>query len=191
QRFWGYCLAAATASGAFFAFLGGAPYVGTNVFKMDPATLGLHFAAPALGYLIGNFISGRYAVRLGINRMVVTGALVATAGLALLFVLQLAGLAPAAVFFGLMIAVGIGNGILLPSANAGMLSVRPQLAGSAAGLGGAITIGGGATLSALAGVVLTPGSGPMPLILLMLAASTASLPCALWVIRRARAVGAT
>jgi hypothetical protein len=62
-------------------------------------------------------------------------------------------------FFGLMISVGLGNGILLPNANAGMLSVRPQLAGSASGLGGAIMIGGGAALSALAGVVLTLGRG--------------------------------
>ncbi len=190
QRFWGYCLASATASGAFFAFLGGAPYVGTNVYGMDPATLGFYFAAPALGYMLGNFLSGRYATRLGINRMVLTGAIVTTAGLALLTILGLLGLASAHVFFGLVISVGLGNGILLPSANAGMLSVRPQLAGSAAGLGGAITIAGGAALSALAGVVLTPGSGPMPLILLMLATSAASIPCVIWVIRRARIVGA-
>jgi DHA1 family bicyclomycin/chloramphenicol resistance-like MFS transporter len=85
-----------------------------------------------------------------------------------------------------MIFVGLGNGILLPNATSGMLSVRPHLAGSAAGLGGAFTIGGGAALSALAGVVLTPGSGPMPLILLMLATSVASIVCILWVIARAR-----
>ena len=30
QRFWGYCLAAAFASGAFFAYLGGAPFVGST-----------------------------------------------------------------------------------------------------------------------------------------------------------------
>jgi MFS transporter, DHA1 family, multidrug resistance protein len=86
--------------------------------------------------------------------------------------------------------VGLGNGILLPSANAGMLSVRPQLAGSAAGLGGAITIGGGAALSALAGVVLRWGEGDLPLVLLMFASSAASVPCILAVIRRARAIGA-
>ncbi|MGL6210977.1 MAG: Bcr/CflA family drug resistance efflux transporter, partial [Paracoccaceae bacterium] len=88
------------------------------------------------------------------------------------------------------ITLGLGNGIMLPSANAGMLSVRPHLAGSASGLGGAFLIGGGAALSAIASAVLGPGSGPMPLILLMLAVSVASIGCALWVIARARAVGA-
>jgi MFS transporter, DHA1 family, multidrug resistance protein len=190
QRFWGYCLAAGLASGAFFAYLGGAPFVGTNVYGMNPAQLGLYFGAPAVGYLIGNGLSGRYAVRFGVNRMVLAGALVATAGLGLLTVLSVLGLATAEVFFGLMVSVGLGNGILLPSANAGMLSVRPQLAGSAAGLGGAFTIGLGAGLSALAGWLLGFGGGALPLILLMVMTSAAALPCIWWVMRRARAVGA-
>jgi len=191
QRFWGYCLAAAFASGAFFAYLGGAPFIGSEVFGLSPATLGFYFGAPAVGYLIGNYLSGRYAARLGVNRMVLLGALVATAGLVLLAAVAAAGWASAGVFFALVIPLGLGNGIMLPSANAGMLSVRPHLAGSAAGLGGAFMIGGGAALSALAGVVLVPGSGPMPLIWLMLATSVASILCAVWVIRRARTVAAT
>jgi DHA1 family bicyclomycin/chloramphenicol resistance-like MFS transporter len=190
QRFWGYCLAAATASGAFFAYLGGAPYVGTEVFHLDPATLGFYFGAPAVGYMAGNFLSGRYAVRIGVNRMVIAGALVTTLGLSVLAGLAAAGIMSPAIFFGLVITVGLGNGILLPSANAGMLSVRPALAGSAAGLGGAFTIGGGAALSALAGVVLSTGSGPLPLIMLMLASSALSILCILWVMRRARQIGA-
>jgi MFS transporter, DHA1 family, multidrug resistance protein len=62
------------------------------------------------------------------------------------------------VFFGLTVFMGMGNGICLPNANAGMLSVRPELAGTASGLGGAILIGGGAALAALAGVLLGPGA---------------------------------
>ena len=44
-------------------------------------------------------------------------------------------------FFGSILFVGLGNGLLLPSANAGIVSVRPHLAGSASGLGGALMIG--------------------------------------------------
>lgn len=190
QHFWAYCLAAATASGAFFAFLGGAPYVGDTFYNMDSATLGFYFAAPAIGYMAGNFASGRYATRIGINRMVMIGAVVTTVGLGLLALLVAAGWTGPNVFFGFVICVGLGNGIMLPSANAGLLSVRPELAGSAAGLGGAITIGGGAALSMLAGVMLTPTSGPLPLVLIMLASSAASILCVLWVIRREKAIGA-
>ena len=189
QRFWGYCLASAFASGSFFAYLGGAPFVGTNVFHMDAATLGFYFGAPALGYLIGNFLSGRYSMRYGINKMALAGTLVNTIGLGILALITAFGVENANVFFGLIIAVGIGNGVMLPSTNAGLLSVRPALAGSASGLGGAFTIGGGAALSALAGYVLTPGSGTMPLILLMFVSSAISILCVLWVMRRARAIG--
>jgi DHA1 family bicyclomycin/chloramphenicol resistance-like MFS transporter len=188
QRFWGYVGASALASGAFFAYLGGAPYVGTEVFGMDPAVLGFYFGAPAVGYLAGNFLSGRFSIRFGINRMILAGALVTTLGLSLLALLEALGLAGPNLFFGLVVTVGLGNGMLLPSANAGMLSVRPALAGSAAGLGGAITIGGGAALSALAGVLLTRGSGPMPLVALMLLTSALSILCILWVLRRERAL---
>ncbi|MDN5786040.1 multidrug effflux MFS transporter [Pseudorhodobacter sp.] len=188
QRFWGYSLSAAFASGAFFSYLGGAPYVGTIFYKMDPTTLGLYFGAPAVGYMAGNYLSGRYTVRVGINRMIMAGAWVCTTGMALLAVLEWAVGAGQNVFFGAMIFVGIGNGLLTPSANAGMLSVRPDLAGSAAGLGGAFQIAVGAALSALAGYILGPDTGPMPLILLMLLTSSAAIGCILWVKRRQRQV---
>lgn len=184
QRFWGYCLSAGFASGAFFAYLGGAPYVAITFYGMDAATLGLYFGAPALGYMGGNFISGRYSIRYGVNRMIMAGALTSTSGMAMLTVLALLGLAGPAAFFGLMIFVGIGNGLLTPSANAGMLSVRPELAGSAAGLGGAFMIAVGACLSALAGWLLGPTTGPLPLILLMLITSAAAIGCILWVKQR-------
>ncbi|MEL6957609.1 MAG: multidrug effflux MFS transporter [Pseudomonadota bacterium] len=188
QRFWGYCLAAATASGAFFAYLGGAPFVGSDVYGMDPAELGLYFGAPAIGYMAGNGLSGRFSVRFGVNAMVLVGALTTVVGMVLLLLCDLAGLRDPVLFFGFMVFIGLGNGILLPNANAGMLSVRPQLAGSAAGLGGAFMIGGGAALSAVASFILGPGTGALPLIVLMLATTIASALCALWVIRRARVV---
>jgi len=188
QRFWGYCLAAAFASGAFFSYLGGAPFVGSDIFGLSPAALGVYFGAPAVGYMAGNFLSGLYSVRVGLNRMMLAGALVTLAGMAVLALVTLAGFVTPMTFFGFTGLIGLGNGILLPSANAGMLSVRPALAASAAGIGGALLIGLGAALSAMAGAVLTRASGPMPLILLMLVTSALSLACAIWVILRARAV---
>ncbi|WP_135450934.1 multidrug effflux MFS transporter [Tabrizicola caldifontis] len=190
RRFWGYTLAAAFASGCFFAFLGGAPYVGDKVFGLSSSAVGGLFALTAVGYAGGNFVAGRYSVRIGMNRMILIGTLVTTLGLALLAVLTLAGLSGPITFFGLTLFMGLGNGICLPNANAGMLSVRPELAGTASGLGGAITIGGGAGLAAFAGVLLGPGATELPLVLLMLASSLASVLAILSVMRRARQLGA-
>lgn len=189
RRFWGYTLSAAFASGCFFAYLGGAPYVGTEVFGLSSVRVGALFALTAIGYAAGNFLAGRYSVRFGMNRMVLFGALVTTFGLSLLTILTLAGLSGPVVFFSLTVFMGLGNGIGLPSANAGMLSVRPDLAGTASGLGGAITIGGGALLASAAGKVLGPGASELPLVLLMLASSIASVIAILGVIRRAKAIG--
>ena len=50
-------------------------------------------------------------------------------------------------------------------------------------------IGGGAGLAALAGALLTPGSTELPLNLLMLASSIASVLAILAVMRRARRLG--
>ena len=188
-RFWGYCLSAGFASGCFYAYLGGAPFVGNQVFGLSSSKIGLLFALTAIGYMVGNFLAGRYSARIGMNRMVLAGTLVTTAGLSLLLLLTLAGLSGPVVFFGLTVTMGLGNGIGLPSANAGILSVRPDLAGTASGLGGAIMIGGGAGLAALAGELLTPGSSELPLILLMLATSIASVLAILAVMRRARRLG--
>ncbi len=188
RRFWGYTLTATFASGAFFSFLGGGPYVASNVLGMSPAELGYHFFFIALGYLIGNFISGRYSTAMGINRMMVAGNLIAASGMVLSLVLFGVGFYHPMAFFGPIFFVGFGNGMTLPNANAGIVSVRPHLAGSASGLGGAIMIGGGAALSVLAGSLLSPQSGPYPLLVVMLVSCLAGIAASLYVVHVAREV---
>ena len=189
-RFWGYSLASAFASGAFFAYLGGAPFVGKEVFGMQPAELGIYFGAPAIGYFAGNFISGTASARLGINRMVLWGCIINAAGVGASLIMFEVGLGTAFSFFAFMTFVGIGNGMVIPNATAGALSVRPHLAGTASGLAGAIMIGGGAALSALAGALLTPETGAFPLLWLMLATAAAGLVAILYTIARTKRVTA-
>ncbi len=188
-RFWGYCLASAFGSGAFFAYLGGAPFVGTQVFGLTPSQLGLYFAAPSIGYFLGNWATGLLAARKGVNTMVLWGTLISTLGMGLSLVVSYSGYSSPLVFFGFMSLVGIGNGMTIANATAGMLSVRPHLAGTASGLGGAIMIGGGAGLSALAGALLQPGRGEFPLVWIMFVTSALAVAAILYVIRRERQLG--
>ncbi len=188
RRFWGYCLAAAFSSGAFFAYLGGAPYVGTAVYGLETSRLGVYFGVPALGYFLGNFLSARYSVRYGVNRMILAGSLTVAMGMSLLLLLVVVEQDSAEIFFGFMAFMGLGNGLVMPNANAGLLSVRPHLIGSASGLGGAVMIGGGAALSALAGMVLTPGAGAAPLVLIQVITALLSLGSVLYVLGRERRV---
>lgn len=188
RRFWGYALSAAFTSASFFAFLGGAPYVSVEFLGLSPTELGLYFALTALGYIVGNFISGRYTNRFGINNMMLNGNFVTGLGMIGSIITLSLGVTHPMAFFGYMIFVGIGNGISLPSANAGIVSVRPHLAGSAAGLGGALMIGGGAAISVLSGSMLSPQTGPYPLLYIMLISSIAGAVTALYVIYVARQV---
>ena len=187
-RFWGYVLTTAFSSGVFFAYLGGAPYVGSEIYGLSPSTLGIYFGVTGVGYGFGNFLSGRYSARFGIVRMIVAGNAVMVAGLMIQTVTMYIGAGPLG-FFGPFVCVGIGNGLVLPNSNAGMVSVRPQLAGTASGLGGSIMIGGGAALSALAGALLTPETGAWPLLAIMGLSAIGSILAITLVIKRNQRLG--
>ena len=187
-RFWGYALAASFSSGAFFAYLGGAPFVGQEVFGMSPATLGFFFGAPAVGYFLGNFLTGRYSTKFGVNQMVLWGCGANALGGTISLLIFEAGHGTPTSFFGMMTLVGLGNGLVIPNATAGMLSVRPHLAGTASGLGGAIMIGGGAGLSAWVGILLTPETGAFPLLWMMLATAFLGLVSIVLVMRREKLI---
>lgn len=185
-RFWGYAMACMFCSGSFFSYLGGAPFIGSEIYGLAPEQLGMYFGAPAIGYFAGNFVTGRFAQQIGINTMIFWGCAICSAGMALALLLFFTGHDSALTFFGCMTFIGLGNGMTIPNATAGMLSVRPHLAGTASGLGGALMIGGGAALSALAGSLLTQATGAYPLLYLMLLCSLFGLAAVLLVIRRER-----
>ena len=167
KRFWGYCLSSAFVSGAFFSYLGGAPFVGNEVFGLEPKDLGFWFGAPAVGYVLGNFLSGRFSTKIGLDKMIFLGVITALFGVSISLTISLLDHGSVLSFFGLMTLVGLGNGMSIPNATAAMMSINPKLAGTAAGLGSAIMIGGGAGLSAIANFILIPGSSEIPLIMLM------------------------
>ena len=167
KRFWGYCLSSAFVSGAFFSYLGGAPFVGNEVFGLEPKDLGFWFGAPAVGYVLGNFLSGRFSTKIGLDKMIFLGVTTALFGVSISLTISLLDHGSVLSFFGLMTLVGLGNGMSIPNATAAMMSINPKLAGTAAGLGSAIMIGGGAGLSAIANFILIHGSSEIPLIMLM------------------------
>ncbi|MDF2232144.1 multidrug effflux MFS transporter [Albimonas sp. CAU 1670] len=181
HRFWGYALACACASGAFFAFLGGAPYVASEVLGLSPSKLGGYFMFMAGGYMAGNFLTTRFARRLGIDRMIVIGALLNVASMSVSALLFLAGVLHPLSLFLPTLFVGIGSGMAMPNAMAGQLSVRPHLAGSASGLGSTLMLGGGAVLSALTGWLLEVFGGALPLPLMLVATGLAMLGSMLFV----------
>lgn len=168
RRFWGYAITAMFSSGAFFAFLGGGSLVAAQVYKLSPAQYGLYFMFISVGYLLGNLISTRITTRVGINQMMLSGNIIVGLGLAASCIVMLVGLQHPFAFYGFIFFVGLGNGMTLPSANAGVVNVRPNLAGSASGLAGSMQLGGGAILSVIGGYFISANTSALPLALVML-----------------------
>jgi DHA1 family bicyclomycin/chloramphenicol resistance-like MFS transporter len=189
RRFWGYSLTAGFSSGAFFAFIGGAAFVGIEIFNLSPTAIGIYLGAPSVGYFFGNWLSGRHSTRLGINRMMLIGVLITSAGMLACVLTQLTGTTHPVAFFGFVVFVGFGNGMTLPSTTSGMVSVRPNLAGSASGIGGAVMLGLGAVLSGFSGALLSDETGLWPVLLIMFGSSVASVLTVVYVIRIARQAG--
>ena len=183
RRFWGYSLCMSFSTGAFYVFLAGAPLVAESVLALSPASLGFYMGTITAGFMLGSFLSGRYSKRYALTTMMILGRSVATAGLLAGLVLFLAGFVHALTLFGTTVFAGLGNGLTMPSANAGALSVRPRLAGSTAGLAGALTVGGGAVLTSFTGVILTVEYGAFQLLGIMLFCSLAALFAAIYVRR--------
>lgn len=182
RRFWGYAICLSFSIGGFYVFISGAPLVAKQVLNIGSGELGLYMGTITAGFFVGSFISGRIAPKFKLTTMMITGRLVACTGLTLALLLVAGGAVNVLTVFGSVVFVGLGNGLSSPSANAGILSVRPQLAGSASGLSGAMIVGAGAILSSVTGSLLTDTDAPVVMIGLLLACSFAGLLAALYVL---------
>ncbi|MEM7721650.1 MAG: multidrug effflux MFS transporter [Pseudomonadota bacterium] len=187
--FWAYALCGTLSVGAFYIFLTGAPLVAQSTFNVTTAELGFYIGTITVGFMIGGFLAGRIGKHFEPTTMMIAGRLVACAGLAGGLVLLWFSVTSAELFFVSTIFVGLGNGITMPGSNAGAMAVRPDLAGSAAGLSGALIVAGGAVLTAATGYLMPDTNGALVLLLLMLAASALALVFAVWAARLKRAAG--
>ncbi len=182
RRFWGYSLCMAFSTGAFYAFLAGAPLVTKALFSMSAGTLGIYLGTITLGFFLGSFLSGRYASHYSLTTFMISGRIAACIGLSAGLGLFLAGYVHVISLFGATIFVGLGNGLTMPSSKAGAMSVKPELAGSASGLSGALTVAGGAVITSITGVILTEANGAYALLGMMLFCSAMGLAAALYVL---------
>ncbi|RFC62938.1 MFS transporter [Fulvimarina endophytica] len=179
RSFWLYAGAGAFITGSFFGFLGGATFISVELLGLTPAEYGLWFILCPLGYMIGNFVTGRISERVGIKRMMVIGSTLTVVSTLMILAPIVAGYLGAHTLFGPMLLLGIGNGMTLPSATAGGVSVRPDAAGAAAGLLGSSQIGVGAVVSTLAASMATGAYGATSLAIIMVVVSLAALACSL------------
>jgi DHA1 family bicyclomycin/chloramphenicol resistance-like MFS transporter len=167
-RYVGYVLVAALGCGAFFVFVGGGTHVVITMMRRSPTEYGAWFLAVSGGYILGNVITSRLSLRYGVDRMLwlgIVGELVGAAiGIALMFDVETLGLIAVVAAPTL---ISIGNGMLLPNAIAGAVSVRPLAAGAASGLLGCTQMLFGAVMAQIAGHLATGATTAWPIIIQM------------------------
>jgi len=153
----------------------------------SPAEFGVWWAISSIGYMSGNFLSSRLSTRHGIDRLIWAGIIIEIVGVVLSTVLTAYAMhwGPAIVFLPQLI-VNVGNGLLLPGAISGAVSVRTQAAGTAAGIMGFTQMALGAAITQYAGALLSHSPSGVPMSLLMDALAVALVISFALLVRRGR-----
>ena len=178
--FWAYALNIGFMGAVFFTFLGGTPFIATTLFGMSGTEYGIYFALVPVGFFLGNFMTARLATRLGIGPMIRAGnALSLVAGILSTILLGSGWESPFALFAPIYL-IGFANGISTTNGMAGAVSVRPALAGAAAGIAGSFQIGFGAVAMVAIGYLLTLTHSPMPVPIAMMVFAALALATGIW-----------
>ena len=174
-----YVVILAMTTGAFYAFLAGAPLV-LGTYGVGPDGVGWYIMVVPLSYIVGNFLTSRMVRRQGDHRMMAAGQVSSVVGIALMLALSQTGLTSPLVFVLPLTLLGLGHGFLMPPSLAGSVGVLAGLAGAAAGVAGVMQQLTGAPASYMVG--LLPNKGSAALGLLMMAMTLCAFG-AQWLLR--------
>ncbi|TCR75686.1 MFS transporter [Rhizobium sp. BK376] len=178
-RFWAYTLCMICSMGTFYVFLGGAPLAVGNSLNGSSTQLGLYMGMVPAGFILGSYLTGRYASRFQRGTVVVVARSLTCIGLLVGLALSMSGVTHILAFFGPCMFIGIGNGLTMPAANTGVMSVRANLSGTAVGLAAAMRIAGGALVSSIGGLFLAEQHAVLVLFGIMLTTASLALSAAL------------
>lgn len=163
--------ALAMTSGAFFGFIAAAPYIVVEIMGHGSHVYGAYFILNALGYMIGNFAMSRRVVQVGTARMIRIGLIISTIATTVGLVLSFTPWwSPLTLFLPLAFNA-LGNGLTIPGSTAAALSAKPELAGSAAGLMGALQLGSSALVTVLISWLVTLWPQALTLLICVMTAS--------------------
>ncbi len=131
--------------------------------------------------MVGNFVAARYSARIGADRMILLGSLGSLAG-----TLRDPGAGARRLWtpWALFLPTSFGafaQGVALPNTQAAFVSVDPQAAGTASGLGGFLQMGLAAVVAQIVGSI--QDGTPYPMAIGMSLCAAAALISALVAIR--------
>ncbi len=134
-RFTAFVLQTGCNSCAFMVTATAAAFIMKDTLGRSATEYGAWFSLFPIGFLIGSTISSRLSGRVSIETMVLTGSIVLSVSVAVQAALLLAGYLNPMTLCLPGIFITMGNGLSMPSAQAGAMAVIPRHAGTAAGIG--------------------------------------------------------
>ena len=154
----------------YFGFLASGPSVLIGDMGLAPWQFSVILGTISIQFALSGYIASRLVVRLGIDRLLLTAALLQLAAvIAFWIVVQ----TPTAIGITItMCMFTFSNGLLFANSLAGATAVDPRIAGSASSMLGSLQFGvGGVVAIAVANLPMTD-FGPFPWILMALAVGT-------------------
>jgi DHA1 family bicyclomycin/chloramphenicol resistance-like MFS transporter len=188
-RFCAYALCMAFAIGTLYVFLGGAPLVAAQLGDTSSTALGFYMGMVPAGFIIGSYVVGHASSSRSSAEFIVAGRILTCSGLLIGLGLVFAGVTHPLAFFGPCVSVGLGNGLTMPAANARVLSIHPDLAGTASGLAAALTLIGAAIVAFASGLVVDASNASVAVLGAMLTTSLLSLAAAAFIAHAERVNG--
>lgn len=161
-----YALQLSFNTAAYFSFLGGSSIIFEMMNWGTPAELGFYFFGMTFVYIIGNFVTARFAHRIGSGKVNLLGTAIAMFGMILLGLVSYTVELEAPVFFGIVGILALGNGMCISSGVALAISADSRRVGAAAGLSGAFQLGFSAIATWAVSLFLV--DSPYPLVLAMM-----------------------
>lgn len=153
-QFIAYVVAAAGCTASFYAYLGGAPMV-LGELGVATEAIGWYLFFCSGAYIAGNWLTSRLARRLSDNSLFVIGNASALVGAVAVLAVALAGNSIALLFVAPVLLMGLGHGLIQPSALKGATGVSAGDAGAAAAFSGAAMQGSGAIAGYTLGLLPT------------------------------------
>jgi DHA1 family bicyclomycin/chloramphenicol resistance-like MFS transporter len=158
------CLAGATfCYSGLFAFISASSFVLIDVVGLTPDAFGIAFAIMVIGYMLGAVSAGRLIMRLGLDRTMLTGGILAAIGgpvMAAFAILAAEDVAAIAIVIPMMFYAA-GVGLVMPATTAAAIGPYPEKAGAASSLLGFFQMCFAAATGATVAHVLDGTARPM------------------------------
>ena len=170
RRYLAYAAVFALGTTGYFGFLASGPAVLIGHMGLEPWHFSVILGTISMQFIISGYIASRLVLRIGIDRVLLIGALLQISAAAGFW---LAVQTPTAIgITSAMCVFTLSNGLVFANSLAGAMAVDPRIAGSASSMLGSLQfVVGGAVALAVANLPMI-NFGPFPWILLALAVGT-------------------